>query len=124
MAGLLVKVDPEVYSKYTVKEGKKLVFYAKLWKALYGTLKAALLFWKDLSAALENWGYEHNLYDWCVMNKMLGGKQCTVLWHIDNLKISHMDVSVVNDLIDLIDNEYGKEGPITITRGRCMTALV
>jgi hypothetical protein len=54
MAELLVKVDPEVDSKCTVKEGKKLVLYSKLLKVLYGTLNAALLFWKDLSATLES----------------------------------------------------------------------
>jgi hypothetical protein len=60
MTELLVKVNKEVYSKYTIKEGKKLVFYAKIWKALYTTLKTTLLFWKDLSATLESWGYEQN----------------------------------------------------------------
>jgi hypothetical protein len=35
----------------------------KLKKALYGTLQAAMLFWKDLSANLVQWGYEINPYD-------------------------------------------------------------
>jgi hypothetical protein len=52
------------------------------------------------------------------MNKMVGGKQCTVLWHVDNLKMSHMDANVVNDLIDQIDSKYGKERLITMLRGK------
>jgi hypothetical protein len=49
------------------------------------------------------------------MNKMVGGKQCTVLWHIDDLKISHLDAYVVNNLIDQIinkDGNYGHEGKV------------
>lgn len=70
MAELLVKVDLKMYKKYAIKEGKKLMLYAELQKALYRTLEAALLFWKDLSATLESWGYEQSPYDWGIMNKM------------------------------------------------------
>lgn len=33
------------------------------------------------------------------MNKMINRKQCTVLWHVDALKISHMEQSVIENLI-------------------------
>ena len=46
MAELLVKVDPS-YMQFATYEGKQMVIYAILDKALYGTLQAALLFWKD-----------------------------------------------------------------------------
>jgi hypothetical protein len=47
MAELLVKIYPKMYSKYiTIKKKVKPVLYVGLLKALYGTLKAALLFWK------------------------------------------------------------------------------
>mgnify|MGYP000305707936 CR=1 FL=1 len=48
---------------------------------------------------------------------MIDGKQCTVLWHVDNLKISHVDPKVNTDVIAMINAEFGKEAPITITRG-------
>jgi hypothetical protein len=48
-------------------------------KAIYGTLNAALLFWLKLSKDLETWGFVMNPYDWCVMNKTVNGKQCTIL---------------------------------------------
>jgi hypothetical protein len=48
---------------------------------------------------------------------MINGKQCTVLWHVDDLKISHVDAKVNSHIIDLIDDEFGKEAPLTITRG-------
>jgi hypothetical protein len=78
MAELLVKLDPKLYRKYVQVERGKNVLYVELKKALYGTLKAALLFWKKLSSQLEEWGFVINPYDWCVANKMINGKQCTM----------------------------------------------
>jgi hypothetical protein len=89
----------------------------KLLKALYGTMRAALLFWKLMSSKLVLWGFEINPYDWCVANKIINGKQCTILWHVDNLQISHIDPDVNTDIIEMIDNEFGKVAPFTITRG-------
>ena len=41
-------------------------------------------------------GFEINTYDWCVANKMIDGKQSTILWHVYDLKISHVLFEVVN----------------------------
>ena len=49
MAQLMTKIDPKKYEKYTIMEKGKPVIYVRLLKALYGTLKAALLFWENLS---------------------------------------------------------------------------
>ena len=99
MVELLVKVDAKLYRKYVKLENGKMVLYVELKKALYGTLKAALLFWRKLTAQMKIWGFIGNPYDWCVMNKMINSKQCTVLWHVDDLKISHVDPNVVTDVI-------------------------
>jgi hypothetical protein len=48
IAEMLVKLDPKLYRKYVKDENGKTVLYVELLKALYGTLKAALLFWKLL----------------------------------------------------------------------------
>jgi len=49
---------------------------------------------------------------------MIDGKQCTIVWHVDDLKISHVSVSedVVSDIIDLLQKEYGKVGNLSLTR--------
>jgi hypothetical protein len=39
------------------------VLYIELKKALYGTLRVALLFWKKLSAQLQEGGFEINPYN-------------------------------------------------------------
>jgi hypothetical protein len=91
----------------------------ELKKALYyGTMRAALLFWKLLTYKLVAMGSEINPYDWCVANKTINGKQCTILWHVDNLKISHVDPTVVTDIIEQLQVEFGKEAPLTVMRGK------
>ena len=60
IAKMLVKMDPKLYRKYVKNERGKTVFYVELLKALYGTLRAALLFWKLLSGKLESWGFTIN----------------------------------------------------------------
>lgn len=69
MAELLVQVDPDLYEKYIVYENGKPVLYVVLKKALYGTLRAALLFWRRLSSQLTKWGFKANPYDSCVAKK-------------------------------------------------------
>ena len=44
-------------------------------------------------------GFELNPYDMCVANAMINGKQCTIVWYVDDNKISHVDPNVVTDII-------------------------
>ena len=71
------------------------MLYVKLSKALYGMLRAALLFYKRLRKDLKKMGFGMNPYDSCVVTKMVNRAQCTVCWHVDNLKVSHVDEAVV-----------------------------
>ena len=118
MAELLVRIAPSLYRKHIRMEKGRMVLYVQLMKALYGTLKAALLFWKRLSSQLIRWGFELNPYDSCVANKVINGKQCTILWHVDDLKISHVEADVVTNIITLLELEFGKDAPLTVTRGK------
>ena len=52
------------------------------------------------------------------MNKIIYIKQCTILWHVDDLKTSHVDPAVVSSVLSDIDAEYGKISKMTITRGK------
>jgi hypothetical protein len=53
IAEMLVRMDPTLYRKYVRDENGKSVLYVELLNALYGTLRAALLFWKLLSSKLS-----------------------------------------------------------------------
>ena len=53
-------------------------------------------------------GYQRNEYDWCIMNNIIDDKQCTVLWNIDELKISNFYPAIIYSILSDIDAEYGK----------------
>ena len=63
-------------------------------------------------------GYQINEYDWCVMNKIIDGNQCTILWNVDDLKSSHFNPAVIYSVLSDIDAEYRKIAKMTITRGK------
>jgi len=71
----------------------------------------------------QHWGFEINPHDWCVPNKMINGKQCTVLWHVNDLKMSHVDANVVTSMIGDIEEVFGKDAPVTVTRGKVHVCL-
>jgi hypothetical protein len=65
-----------------------------------------------------------NPCDFCVANKTINGKQRTVVWHVDDLKISHVDCNAVTTILNLLDAKHGQEivggkrAPTTIKRGK------
>jgi len=64
-----------------------------------------------------------NPYDKCVANKKINGKQCTIIWHVNDLKISHVESKVVDNIIGRLSNKFGKEGPLTSTSGKILEFL-
>ena len=75
------------------------MIYAVLKKSLYGVLIASLLFCWDLPGLLGSWGFDTNPYDSCVMNKTVYGKQCTICWHMDDIKILYVIPKVVDEVL-------------------------
>jgi len=100
VAEMIIKLDPTILKKHMCynKHGKAMLF-VQLKKVLSGTLQVAMLFWKLLSETLQEWGFTLNPYDECVVNKNIEGKQCTIIWHVDDLKISHRKKEVVEDML-------------------------
>ena len=117
LATLFMRVDPTKYTKFLTTENGKEVMYAQLVKALYGTLQAAYLFWKDLTGYLIEQGFKLNMYDNCVANKQINGMQCTILWHVDDMKISHAKDAVLDEVITDLNEKYRKIAPLTVTQG-------
>ena len=70
-------------------------------------LQSALLAYKKLRKDLETDGFEFNPYDPCVANKKINGKNLTVLFHVDDLKVSHQDRRVVDQFEQWVDFMYG-----------------
>jgi hypothetical protein len=116
---IMLKVNPK-YVTFAVEENGKKVLYLQLEKALYGCVQSALLWYELFSSTLVNMGFELNPYDPCVANKIVDGKQCTIVWYVDDVKISHVDADVVTKVILAIEEKFGK---MTVSRGKKHTFL-
>ena len=99
----------QLYTKYLVMERGNAVLYVQLGKVLYGTMSASMQFWKDLSGHLLGDGFVPNPYDGCVMNKTANRTQCMFLWHVYDLKISNVDSSKCEKVVDLLNRLCGNE---------------
>ncbi len=87
LAEMMIQIAPEVYRKYVamVKKGTK-ILYVKLQKVLCRLMRESLLFYRKLQRELKAYRFEINSSHPCIANKTTdGGKQLTVVWHMDDL---------------------------------------
>ncbi len=105
---LMVKVAPNLYRKYISVDAKGLaILYIKMQKAIYGLLRSTLLFYKKLVSDLESTGFKVNPYGPCIANKTVNGTQMTICWHVDDLKVSHVDPKEVMKFGEWLSKTYG-----------------
>ena len=121
---LMVATAPEIYKKYvSVNRKGELVLYVEAPNALYGIMKAALLFYLKFVKNLKSIGFVLNPYDPFVANKIVDGAQLTVVWHVDDLKVSHMDAGVVTKISVWLQKTYKRlfddgSGAMKLKRGK------
>ena len=119
MVNTLLHMDYDMYKDYVVTERGEKVMYMELLKALYSTLHAACLFWEKLSKQLiDVWGFTRNKYNDCVVNKTIKGHQMTVVWHMDDLKVSHIESKEVDKFIKQMKEEFRADAPLSVSRGK------
>ena len=103
----MVATAPEIYKKYvSIKRNGELVLYVEALNALYGIMKAALLFYIKFVKNLKSIGFELNPYDPCMVNKIVDGAQLTVVWHVNYMKVIHMDAGVVTRMSVCLQKTY------------------
>ena len=123
VANMLVEISPEVYSQYIVKDkrGNSELLVICL-NAIYGTMVAALLFYKKFTNNLKNKGFSMNPYNPCVWNKIVNGKHLRIVFHVDDCKLSHIDSKVLDDTIQWLRQDYESifedgSGKMKVSRG-------
>ena len=99
IVNMLVKLDYNLYHDKVVYEKKEKVLYVHVKKAIYGMIQLSLMFYKTLRVDLESEGFKINPYDPCITNKMVNGKQMTIAWHVNDLKVGHKQEKAVNEFI-------------------------
>ena len=117
LAKLMVITLPLIYQKcVTVNTKGKKILCMKMKKAFYGMLKSDVLFYRKLFCDLKRVGFTINPYDPCVAKKEIKGKQMTIIWHVNDLKISHVDANEVGKMIKYLKSIHGQK--ITEKRGK------
>ena len=97
-----------LYRKYISVDRKgTTILYVKMQKAMYGLLRSALLFFKKFVAKLEIAGFKLNPYDPCITKKTINGTQMTLCWHMDDLKVSHVDPMEVTKFGQWLNMMFG-----------------
>ncbi len=83
LVNILVSIAPDFYGPYVYinKSGQKVLIVECL-NTVYGTMVAALLYYKMFVKSLTKQGFKLNLYDGCVANKIVKGKQITICFHV------------------------------------------
>ena len=117
LVDILCNMDP-IYREFVVIEKGEKVLYTHILRAIYGLLISAILFYKKFRASIERVGFKVNPYDPCVANKMVQGHQMTIMWHVDDVKSSHVDSKVNDSFGDWIKKEYGELGEVKSSRGK------
>jgi hypothetical protein len=117
MVDMICQINSD-YSKNVICRGKRKFIFAKLNKAVYGTLLGAILFYQKLSKQLTDWGYVQNDYDPCTFNKVMNGEQVTIQFHVDDLKILHKDQDILDSILNDLDIKFStKKNALTASTG-------
>ena len=104
---MMCEANPK-YRDHVVYENGQKVLYSRVLQAIYGCIESALLWYNLFKSTLEGMGFTINPYDRCVANKIVNGHQCTVVWYVDDAKVSHKDPQVVKDVVAAVEKELGR----------------
>ena len=110
---ILCEINLEYREHVRVVNGRK-VLYVKFLRAIYGCIESAMLWYNLYVNTLKDMGFELDPYDRCTANKLINDKQCTVVFHVDDNKLSHVDPNVVTDVMSKIAKHFGE---LATTRG-------
>ena len=107
LAEIMVKVDTNLCRKFSSTDIKgSMILCLEMQKSPYGILKSMLLFYLNMVGYLEISGFKLNPYDPCMMNKIVGGEQMTVVFQVGDLKVLHKSKKSVTKVIDYLGGIY------------------
>ena len=120
VAKMMARCAPKVCKPHVIFENGQKVTCAESLKALCGSFVSASLFCKKLSKDPASTGFELNPCNPCAVSKMISGKQMTVVWHVDDLKASHVNKRVNDEFYEWLKSKCEDEeiGIVKARRGK------
>ena len=102
---MLCDIAPDVYKPFVTEDSKGIKqLILECLHAIHGTTIASLLYYQKFVKTLKRNNFVLNPYDPCVANRVVDDKQQTVLWHVDDCKISHVDTGVNDNSVKVSDS--------------------
>ena len=74
--------------------------------------------YQKLAGYFKKWNFVMNLHDQCVWNKVIIDDQLPMIFHIDDVLMTHKKANVITDHIKLLDEVYAKNDPLSVTCGK------
>ena len=112
----LKKIDTNIH-EYILEDGRVLV---KLLRALYGTIQAAMLWYKLLKKIILEYGFVQHTNDRCVFILKKDGVIFIVGFHVDDLLMVCKNKNLISHFIAYL---LGKFTNVTVHEGRQQTYL-
>jgi hypothetical protein len=109
LAEMMVHIAPQIYQKYITmdKKGTK-ILYVKLQKALYGLMRASLLFYRKLRKEFKDNGLVVNPCDPCVANMTTRNRnQLIAVWHVNDLMVLCVEDLELTKFLCYLGDTYG-----------------
>ena len=117
LVSILSKVAPEV-KPFVDEKGRVLVM---LTKAMYGTLDAAKIWYEKLTGVLLDMGFVPNTVDPCVLNKDIGGEQCTIMLYVDDLLVTCKHQAGIDEVLGQLKDSF--EGDVKSSSDKDLSYL-
>ena len=86
--------------------------------------ESPMLWHQELKSVSEAQGFALNPCDPCVANKKANGSWMMMVWHVDDLKISHKEKDAVEGFVKWLEDKHNdKNGKVTIEQGPRQTYI-
>ena len=82
---------------------------------------STLLFFRKILKALEAYEFYMIPYNTCKVNKIINEKQMRLLWHIDDLKVSNVEIFEITNIYGYLSTIHGG---IMVNQGRVHAYIV
>ena len=99
LVDMLLQIDPGTYALYVSYKCGEKILYTDILKAIYRMLISALMFYKNGSKICYLEDTRSISMILAFLGKLINGKQHTIVRHVDNLNISHVNPKVNNKFV-------------------------
>ena len=102
---MLLDIAPKTCRKHVTenrKGVKQLIIQCQ--NTIYGVMVSSPLCCKKFTSSTVEHGFMINLHDPCIANKTVDGKQMTILCHVDDCKLSHINLKANDKMTEWLQD--------------------